>query len=135
MSVLFAKSLLKDNISFALVGKRDIITDTRNGIMPLLSRSHDSFSGYIAADKIVGEAAAWLYALTKPDVVVTFVITTKAKQILKEADIPCFYDKEVEMTLGRDGISRCLIEESVLGVDNPQQALEKIQAKIKSLSS
>ena len=135
MSVLFAKSLLKDNISFALIGKRDIITDTRNGIMPLLSRANDSFLGYIAADKIVGEAAAWLYALTKPDAIVTFVITTKAKQILKEASIPCFYDKEVPMTLGRDGVSRCLIEESVLGVNNSQRALEKIKAKIKSLSA
>jgi Domain of unknown function (DUF1893). len=135
MSILFAKSLLKNDISFALVGKRDIITDTRHGVMPLLARAEENFFGYLAADKIVGEAAAWLYALTKPDAVVTFIITTKAKQILNTAGIPCFYDKEVPITLGKDGMSRCPIEESVLDVCNPQCALEKIKEKIKTFSA
>ena len=135
MSVLFAKSLLRENISFALLSKTNVVFDTRNGITPLLTRADDNFFGCIAADKIVGEAAAWLYTLTKPDAIATLIITTKAKQILMTAGIPYFYDSEVPMTLGRDGTSRCPIEESVIDAVSSGDALEKIKTKIKTFSA
>lgn len=57
--------LEKDKLTFAAVNSNDIITSTDNGVKPLLSLidSGKTLSGYSAADRVVGNGAAYLYVL------------------------------------------------------------------------
>lgn len=114
---------------------KDVFSSRDRGVKPLVEiiGSGKNFHGYIAADKIVGRAAAFLYAYLGIWELYAEVISEKALQICKEYGITVEYGGTVEKIINRAGDDVCPMEKSVEGINDPQAALEAIKAKLKSL--
>ena len=88
---------------------------------------------YSAADKVVGNGAAFLYVLLKIKEVHANIISKSACMTLKNNNIPVTYDTLVEAIRNRDNTGFCPIEEAVAGISSPDDALVAIRNKLKSL--
>lgn len=92
-----------------------------------------NFSGFCAADKVVGAGAAHLYVLLGIKYVWANVISTSAKQILTTNNIQLFFEKEVPYVINRTGDGICPIEACVKGISNPFDALTAIKQRLKKI--
>ena len=127
--------LEKDKLTFAAVNGDDIITSSDRGVKPLLSLidSGRSLSGYSAADKVVGNGAAYLYVLLGVRSVYTYVISDAALETLSKYGIPAEYETLSDGIMNRSGDGPCPMETAVSGADSPENALELIRAKLREL--
>ena len=132
-----AKDLLSENeYTLAAVRDNNIITSTERGVKPLLELidAGRSLSGYFAADKVVGMAAAYLYVLLDVKALYAKVISRKALSVLEKYHIPAEYDTLAEAIKNRTGTGFCPMETAVLNAQSPEHALQLIRAKLKELS-
>lgn len=108
----------------------------QKGVRPLIEflESNINFSGYCAADKVVGAGAAHLYVLLKVKSVWTNVISAPAKEIFKSNNISIFFETEVPHIINRAGDGMCPIEECVNGITDSNAALEAIEKRLKELA-
>ena len=104
------------------------------GVSPLLLLidSGEDFSGFAAADKVVGRAAAFLYILLKVKSVYADVMSKGALKILKNANIYAEYGVLTENIRRPDG-QLCPMEEAVSGETEAQAAAERIRERVRSL--
>lgn len=126
-----AKALLNGGVTCALCkGERVYLTKER-GVKPLLTwiDSGEDFSTFSAADKVVGKAAAFLYALMNVDCVYANVISSPALQTLNAFGIKVEYAKEVPAIRNRANTGFCPMETAVWDVDEPQKAYEIVKQK------
>ncbi len=109
---------------------------SQRGVKPLVDflNLKINFSGYCAADKVVGAGAAHLYVLLRVTSVWANVISTSAKEILKHNNIPVFFETEVPHIINRAGDGVCPIEACVNGITDSVDALIAIKQKLKQLS-
>ncbi len=132
------KKILDEHISYTCViqTKSGVFHSTERGVKPLLSclESGQDFSGCVAADKVIGKAAAFLYVLLKADAVYANIISGPAKKVLLQYDIEVSYDQEVEAIRNRTNTGYCPMETAVWDIDNPEEALVAIRKKIAELS-
>lgn len=132
-----AKSLLENEEYTCVICHEDkIYTSTERGIKPLLAWIDGStdMKGFSAADKAVGKAAAFLYAILGVKAVYAYVISEPAKQILTENGIYVEYDTLTEAIRNRAGTGFCPMETSVKSITEPYEALEAVRRKIKELA-
>lgn len=110
-------------------------TSVYRGVRPLLNwfDSGIDFNGFSAADKVVGNAAAFLYVLLGIKAVYAPVMSEAAIHTLKENGVEIQYDLAVEYIVNRSGDGNCPMEESVKGISNPEKALCAIRKKLKEL--
>ena len=113
------------------------LTDTRRGIRPLLELwdSGADLSGFSAADKVVGKAAAFLYCLMGVGQVYAPVISQPAAEVLQSFGIPVEYDLLVPAIFNRDRTGLCPMESAVRDLIDPQEALAAIRATLARLNS
>lgn len=113
-----------------------VLTSARRGVAPLVSWMERGacFENFCAADKVVGKATAFLYALLYVKAVYAHVISRSAVQVLKDYDISVEYDELVENIINRKGDGICPFEAAVLDVNEPVAAYEIILAKMKELN-
>lgn len=118
--------------SCVLVKGSDVLTCKESGIAPLLNfiESGKNFSGFCAADKIVGKAAALLYAGMSVSAVYAEVLSTPAKRVLEERGIAVKYGTLTENIINRRGDGQCPMEFAVAGINDPQKALEILKEKV-----
>lgn len=120
-----------------VVRKEDnVYTSTERGVKPLLNwlDSDIDFSGYSAADKVVGKAAAMLYVLLGVEAVHAVVISTKAKNVLEQHGISVTYDSLVDRIHNRTNTGFCPMEEAVWEIDDLQEALWAVRDKVAMLA-
>ncbi len=108
----------------------------QRGVRPLIDflNSKIDFSGYCAADKVVGAGAAHLYVLLRIKSVWANVISASAKKVLERNNIPLFFEKEVPHIINRTGNGMCPIEACVDGITDSNAALEAIKKRLKELA-
>lgn len=132
-----AVELLTSSSSTCAVCKEDktYISDKR-GVAPLLGwlDSDIDLSGASAADKVVGNAAAYLYVLLNVKFVHAFIISEHALHTLQKYDISVTYDRLVKAILNRTKDGYCPMEQAVAGASSPIEALTLIRDKIRSLA-
>lgn len=114
----------------------DRYTASHRGVRPLLDwlDSGIDFSGFSAADKVVGNAAAFLYVLLGVRAVYAPVMSKAAVHTLRINGIEIKCDEVVEGIKNRAGNGGCPMEKSVKGISDPMIALSAIRMKLKELS-
>ena len=124
------KELLKKNGYTCVLCKGDrVYTSTNRGVKPLLDfyESGEDFSGFSAADKVVGAGAAQLYVLLGVCEVWAETASVCAERLLKDNNIIISAEKTVENIINRRGDGFCPIEAAVKNIKEPQKAFEKIK--------
>lgn len=133
-----AKQQLINGGYTCVIRKNDMeYTSMERGVKPLLAwlDSNIEFSGYSAADKVVGKAAAMLYVLLGVSNVHAIVISVKAKEVLEQHGIGVTYDSLVERIRNRTNTGFCPMEEAVWEIEDLQDALQAIRDKVALLAS
>ena len=127
--------LEKNSLTFAAVNGDDIITSSDRGVKPLLSLidSGSTLSGYSAADRVVGNGAAYLYVLLRVRSVYTYVISRAALETLTKYGIDVSYDTLTDAIRNRSGEGLCPMESAVAAAESPEAALGLIRNKLKEL--
>ena len=122
--------------TLVLFDGKTLLTDTKRGVKPLLDlldRETD-LSGFSAADKVVGKAAAFLYVLLNVREIYADVISTHALSVLEQHNISVEYKTLTDKIKNRAGTGFCPMETAVLDEEIPEKALEKICEKAKELA-
>lgn len=130
------KILNKEKCTCVLCCSDEKYTASHRGVKPLLDwfDSGIDFNGFSAADKVVGNAAAFLYVLLGVKAVYAPVMSEAAVNTLKDNGIEFEFDEIVQGIINRTGDGNCPMEESVKGISNPAAALSAIRMKLKELS-
>lgn len=111
-----------------------LIESKQRGVAPLLSLLTDKLEeGFCAADKVVGKAAAFLYALLRVKEVYALVISEPAVQTLKRFGIAVEYEALVPAIRNRTNTGFCPMESAVLAIEDPQEALVAIRQTLERL--
>lgn len=107
------------------------------GVQPLLQLldSGENFSGFSAADKVVGKATAMLYRLLGVRAVWGAVMSRGAIEVLKDAGIKVSWDRQVAHIINRAGTGPCPMEAATAQIRDPQAALTVIRHTLQKLQS
>lgn len=133
-----AKELLEGSgYTCVVCGNDETLTSQKRGVAPLLEWLDQgrSFEGYSAADKVVGNGAAFLYVLLRIGELYADVISKSALETLTRHKIPVTYGVLTEAIRNRDNTGFCPIETAVAGISSPEAALTAIRRRLKEMRS
>lgn len=128
--------LAAGDVTCALCRGEDMLTDTRRGVAPLLAlldSGHD-LSGYAAADKVVGKAAAFLYLQLGVAFVYAPVMSVPAKEVLTAHGVGVLCDTTPASIRNRAGDGFCPMETAVWDLEDAAEAEIVIREKLRQLS-
>ena len=128
-----AKEIFKQGgYTCVLVGGDREVVGRERGIMTLVKwiEEKSDFRGFAAADKIVGKAAALLYALMGIEALYAEVLSESAEDVLRRFRILTEYEKIVPAIINRKGDGICPMEEAVKETEDPLSAFEILQKRI-----
>ncbi len=130
-----AKTLLVGDVTCVILNGNEVYTSKKRGISPLLELldSGKPLKGAVAADKIVGKAAALLYTHMGISTVYGEVMTTEAQEILTSHGIVAECTVSAEKIINRRGDGICPMEEVVLSISSPAQAVLALREKLASM--
>lgn len=129
-------SMLNDTVRCAVMSGENVFTDSKQGISPLLEVVESGrFLGCIAADRIVGKAAALLYAYLGAKEVYGSVMSEEGEKTLDRFNIEHSCKRLVKFIRNRKGDGICPMEKTVENIDEPSEALRAIKAKLISLKA
>lgn len=112
----------------------EIKTCTARGVRPLVELlDAGQWTGFSAADKVIGKATAFLYVLLGVRAVYTPAISQAAVQVLEENRIRFVCDRIVPAIFNRDRTGFCPMETAVRDIRNPREALPAIRATMAKL--
>lgn len=112
----------------------DVRTANTRGVKPLVRWLEEGgFTGYHAADKVVGKATAYLYRLLGVASVHAQVMSESAGEVLAAAGIPCSREKLVPNIINRTGDGICPFEAAVLELQDPLEAKTAIYRKMEEM--
>lgn len=125
------------NYTLCLAADEKLITSTKRGIAPLIDciESGADFSGFSAADRIVGKAAALLYVYMKIKEVYAEVLSKSAEKVFIEYGVKYSHGVITEKIINRAGDGICPMEQAVADILSPEEALSTIQNKLAELKS
>lgn len=132
----YAVSKLREkNLTCALYNGEQFYSSTERGVKPLLDflSSGLSFSDFSAADRVVGKAAALLYARLGVSEVYADVMSCSALRVFEEQGIRSCCGETAEGILNRTKTGLCPMESTVLSIDDPVLAEKAIRAKLKEM--
>ena len=131
----YALALLREGNTCALVGEGKTLCSTKRGVAPLLSwlDEKENCQGLLAADKVVGRAAAFLYLLLGVSEVHALVLSDNAEEVLLRFGLPYSFKEKVAAIRNRAGDGFCPMEQAVLGIEEPLSALTAIRNRLRQL--
>ena len=132
------KDLLKKNGYTCIVLKDGFcFCSNKRGVSPLISLYDKKGiqSGAYVADKVVGKAAAFIYALLDVKYVFCEVISVAALEVLERYGIDSDFEECVPAISNRDNTDVCPMEKAVLNIGDPYSALDAIRKKQIELKS
>ena len=131
-----AKRLLAEGGYTVVLCRGDVThTDTRRGVAPLLALldAGTDVTGFAAADKVVGKAAAFLYLRLGVAAVHAGVISTPAYDLLTAHGVETTYDTLVPAIRNRAGDGYCPMETVTLPLTDPVEAEAAIRRRLAEL--
>ena len=131
-----ALALLQEGNTCALVGAGKTLCSTKRGIAPLLAwlAAGENCVGAVAADKVVGKAAAFLYVLLGVAEVHAKVLSEMAEEVFLRFGIGYSFDEKVRAIRNRTDTGFCPMEQAVLDVDDPKRAYTVLNERVKSIN-
>lgn len=133
-----ALNLLKNVGYTCVLCRKDIVyCCVGRGVKPLLDfiDNGTDLNGFSAADKVVGNAAAFLYVILGVKEVYAQVISKSAAHTLEQHGVKVYRDKSAEYIVNRTGTGRCPMEEAVADISEPTAALTAIRKRLKELKT
>ena len=122
----------------AVDGEKLIYRVTDRGISALLTAVEEervvSHNPLDWGDKLVGRAAALLFALVHPRSVFALTMSTGAQDVLRTTGIPFTCDTVILDVLNRTGTGPCPMEAAVSGIKEPLAALETLKQVSQAIS-
>lgn len=131
------KKILDDGgYTCALTDGEKLITSTARGVRPLVEfiSGGADFKGWLAADRIVGKAAALLYARLGIAALYANVLSAGGADVCKRFNIDVRYDVLAEKIINRKGDGICPMERAVADIVDPSDAYDAICAALARLS-
>lgn len=131
-----AKKLLEDSdYTCVICSDNETLTNTKRGVAPLLDWLDDGkkLCEYSAADKVVGNGAAFLYVLLDVKELYAGVISKSALDTLTKYNISVTYGILTEAIRNRDNTGFCPIESAVSGISSPDAALKAIRNRLNEM--
>lgn len=126
--------LLTGSFTYVLCRGSEVRTGTARGVRPLVDLMEEgSFSGFCAADKVVGKATAFLYVLLGVRAIYTPVVSESALDVLRAHGIDIFYDLAVPGIFNRSRTGFCPMETAVRDIRDPQAALAAIRDALEKM--
>ena len=127
--------LAEENLTCVLSDGNRLIKSRERGVKPLIGfiESGKSFKGFTAADKVVGKAAALLYALMGVSSLYASVISEGALTVCKSFGISVEYGTLTQNIINRRGDGFCPMEQAVADISDPQTAFKAVKEKLKNL--
>ena len=118
--------------TFVMVKGDAVVSSNEGGILPLYKIAADGrdMTGYAAADKIVGRAAAFLYALIHVKELFAEILSREAEEILRRYGVSFQCGKRVDYIENRRGDGKCPMEKTVENVNEPTDALAALKGKL-----
>ncbi len=132
MNLEKAKEILKTGDTTCVLCLGDCVyISEKSGISPMLDYLSEgiNFAGYSAADKIVGKAAALLFAKAGVCEVYGEVVSRAALPVLKRYGIACTWGTLADHIINRRGDGCCPMEETVAAIDDPEEGYEALLKK------
>lgn len=112
-------------------------TSKNNGISPLVDflTAGIDLSGFSAADKIVGKAAAMLFVFAGIKEGYASIISRQAIEVLEKYNVKYSYGTLAEVITNRTGTGLCPMEQAVRDIDDPTMALDAVKRALNELSN
>ena len=112
--------LINGDYSCVLCRGNAVFASKERGIKPLveLCRSGENLNGFSAADKIVGKAAAFLYAYMGVREVHAQTMSRGGEQVLQSHSIKYSCDTLCDEIINRKGTDVCPMEKAVRDIGN-----------------
>ena len=134
MSIYYAKKLLNNsNNTCVAVKGNQVYKSNLKGILPIITKLKENplfFQEADVADLVIGKAAALLLIYGKVGSIYARLISEHAIKVLDKYQIPYEYEKKVPFIMNRNKSGMCPMEETVLSIDNSEQAYNMLLQKI-----
>jgi len=130
------QELEKGQYTLVLYDGKEIIASKQRGIAPLLDlyKTKKDLSGFSAADKVIGRAAAFLYILLGIKEIYAKVISETSIELLNKNNVKIHYYECCTNIINRTGTDICPMEKSVLDIDEPLVAYKTILNRYSALN-
>lgn len=130
------QELLNKEYTCVLYNGTDTITSKNRGVAPLLGwiEEERNFEGYVAADKVVGKATAFLYVTLNVKAVYGKVISRSAVNVFEKYGVKFSYDEMVDKIMNRMRTGYCPMEDATREIENTKEALDAIKKRYMELS-
>ena len=132
---LAKEKLSQENHTCVLCLNGNFAVSDHRGVKPLLIWLENPVlgNGFCAADKVVGKATAYLYALLGAKAVYANIMSRSALVVLESAGIQATYATLVPYIINRTGDGMCPMESATLEVHTPEEALAAVKKKLAEL--
>ena len=133
-----AKRILKErNQSLVIVKEGRIIfcldSSGIDGILQAIEKKREDLCGASIADKVVGKAAALLFAYSHVARVYASILSRRGLKTLREHKIPVEYDLVVPEIMNKERTDTCPFEKFVSEIESPSHAFEELKAYVENL--
>ncbi len=133
-----AKTALQQaGVTFVAVSANGVcVTSDKKGIAPMmemLETNPSMLSDAVVADKVIGKAAAFLLIKGGVKAVYAQMISQHALDTLQNTDIVVQYQNVVPYIINRNKDGMCPMEETVLSIQDAEQAFVALQQKRRAL--
>ena len=127
------QQLESGNYTCVLCREETIITSCHRGVRPLMELLETDVTGFSAADKVVGRAAALLYRLLGVRELYAAVISRGALEVLNQGGIAVCYDTLTDGIINRAGNGPCPMEAATRDITDPALAPAAIRLALQKL--
>ncbi len=127
--------LIRDRNTLVVCKNGKVYISKDRGIRPLIDliESKEDLRGAVAADKVVGKAAALLYALMGVKAVCADTLGESAVKVFEKHSIGYHYRTLTESIINRQKTGLCPMEQTVLDIDDPKAALSALKQKVEEM--
>lgn len=132
-----AVAFLDGGDTCAVVSDTVILRSQERGIKPLMAwlAEGQNCAGAVAADKVVGKAAAYLYVLLGVAEVHANVISESAQEVFLRFGVAYTFAEKVAAIRNRTDTGFCPMEQAVLNVDDPKRAYTVLNERLKAIKT
>ena len=130
------KIMRSGNFTCVIETTNELLTSVQRGVKPLLEflDSGKNFKGAFASDKVIGKAAAFIYAKFGVDGIYTDVISEPALEVLTAHSVNVEYAELVKVIRNRSGDGFCPMESAVLEINGVDEAIATMKIRLAELS-
>lgn len=130
-----AKALLAGEKSLVLCKGEKTIESTKRGVAPMVDflREGVDLTGFSAADRVVGKAAAMLFVKAGGVEVYAEVLSAKGRETLESHGVKCSCGVATDKILNRDKTGLCPMETAVGDEEDAEKAFALISDKLDEL--